>query len=244
MSRSAFGLLGLVALLAEVGLVAYLVIAARRAVAALPGDETDAVTRFRLAARKVLRSRPLGDVLTTEVMIVWCAVGRPRPPGQADGAFTVHRTSSYVPVLVAIAMALIVETVAVHFLVRLHSIALAWTLTILSLYTLLWLIGDYRALVARPIRVTATHLRFRYGLRWEADIPREVIANPQVLPPALGPTPKEKGRLVASLPGGPNLGLQLVQPVEALGLYGRRKTITELRVRVDAPEELCQALGA
>ena len=63
-----------------------------------------------------------------------------------------------------------------------------------------------------------------------------------LLPPALAPTPKEQTRLVASLPGGPNLRMWLERPVEVLGLYGWRKTITELRVRVDEPEKLRDAL--
>jgi hypothetical protein len=241
-SRSVAGLLGLLALAAEVGLVAYVVIAARRAAARLPEGEGDATTRFRLVARQVLRNRALGDVLTTEVMLLYYAVRRPQRAGETSGVFSVHRASTYVHVLVGIGMALIVETVAVHFLVRMHSPALAWVLTLLSLYTLLWLIGDYRALVARPIRATASHLRFRYGLRWEADVPLDVVKEAELLPPPMGPTPKEKGRLVVSLPGGANLKLQFERPTDFLGLYGRRKMITELRVRVDEPEKLRAAL--
>ena len=241
MSGSVVGLLGFLALAAEIGLVAYVVIAARRAAARLPEGESDTATRFRLVARQVLRSRALGDVLTTEVMLLYYAFTRPQREGES-GAFSVHRTSTYVHVLVGIGMALIVETVAVHFLVRLHSPALAWVLTLLSLYTLLWLVGDYRALVARPIRVTASHLRFRYGLRWEADVPRDAVKDVELLPPPMGPTPKEKGRLVVALPGGANLKLQFQRPMDFLGLYGWRKVITELRVRVDEPEKLRAAL--
>ena len=240
--RSVLGPMALVALSAEIALVIYVVVAARRAVAALPEGETDATTRFRLAARQVARSRGVGDVLTTEVMLLYYAFRRPPRQAETSGAFTVHRTTSYLPILVAIGMALIVETVAVHFLVRVWSAKLAWVLTALSAYTLLWLMGDYRALVSRPIRLSATHLRFRYGLRWEADIPRDAIVEAGLLPPALAPTPKEKTRLVASLPGGPNLRMWLERPVEVLGLYGWRKTITELRVRVDEPEKLRDAL--
>ncbi len=243
MSRSVLGLLVFLALTAEIGLVVYVVIAARRAIARLPEGETDAATRFRLAARQVLRSRVLGDVLTTEVMLLYYAFRKRERDGEASGAFTVHRTSTYVHVLVGIGMALIMETVAVHFLVRLHSPALAWVLTLLSLYTLLWLIGDYRALVARPIRVTASHLRFRYGLRWEGDVPLDAVKEVELLPPPMGPTPKEKGRLVVSLPGGANLKLLFERPMDFLGLYGRRKAITELRMRVDEPGKLRAALG-
>jgi len=64
----------------------------------------------------------------------------------------------------------------------------------------------------------------------------------ELLSPALAPTPKQEGRLVASLPGGANLRLTLKEPREALGLYGRRKRITELRFRVDEPEKLRAAL--
>jgi hypothetical protein len=216
---------------AEIGLLAYLVLAARKAVAGLPRDGADIATRFRLAAERVLPSRIAAGVLTTEAMLLYYAL-RGRSQSRDEGAFTVHREVAWLPLLIALGMALITETVAVHFLVRLGSPAAAWVLTGLSLYALLWLVGDARALVSRPIRVTATHLQFRFGMRWEADIPLERIAEVRSLPASDDTTSREQ-RLTAVLLGEPNLRLRLEEPVEVLGLYGWRRKVVELRLRVD-----------
>jgi hypothetical protein len=219
------------AILAEIGLVTYLVLAARKALAGLPGGEADIATRFRLAAERALPSRVAAGVLTTEAMLLYYAL-RWRREARDDGAFTVHREVAWLPLLFALGMALLAETVAIHFLVRQWNATAAWVLTGLSLYALLWLVGDTRALVSRPIRVTATHLRFRFGMRWEADIPLDRIAEVCALPASDDTTSREQ-RLTAVLLGEPNLRLRLKEPVEVPGLYGWRKKAVEVRLRVD-----------
>jgi hypothetical protein len=226
---------------AEIGLVTYLVLAARKAVAGLPGGEADIATRFRLAAERALPSRVAAGVFTTEAMLLYYAL-RWRRQSRDAGAFTVHREAAWLPLLFALGMALIAETVAVHFLVRQWSPIAAWVLTGLSLYALLWLVGDTRALVSRPIRVTATHLRFRFGMRWEADIPLERIVEVRSLPASDDTTSREQ-RLTAVLLGEPNLRLRLKEPVEVLGLYGWRKRVVELRLRVDDAASLLAMLN-
>ena len=80
-------------------------------------------------------------------------------------------------------MALVAETIALHFLVARWSEVAAWVLTGVSVYGAVWLVGDYRACVARRIEVTEESLRLRLGLRWEAEIPYSAIA--EIVP--LGP---------------------------------------------------------
>lgn len=218
----------------EIALVIYLVLAARKALAGEPGQDADVVTRFRSTAHRALGNRVAADVVTTEAMLLYYAL-RPRQPREA-GAFTVHRSAGYGPILVALAMAIVVETVAVHFFVRLWSPALAWVLTGLSVYALLWLLGDFRALASRTSRVNATHFLFRFGLRWEADIPLDQIE-------VVSDGERAQSARVVSLLGAPNLHLRFTEPVQVLGLYGWRRKMQELRLRVDDPVALRAALG-
>ena len=101
------------------------------------------------------------------------------------------------------------------------------------LYTVLWLIGDLRALVLRPIRVEDGKLLLRIGLRWEADIPlRQIAAVERSAPQGL-----KLGVL-----GSPNLALRLRAPAELHGPFGIRKTADVLLLQVDDPEGLERAL--
>ncbi len=64
-------------------------------------------------------------------------------PGGAV-ATTSHRRSGWIGVLVGVGMIVVVESIATHLLVALWSAKLAWVLSVLSAYGLLWLLGDYR----------------------------------------------------------------------------------------------------
>ena len=93
----------------------------------------------------------------------------------------------------------------------------------------------------KAAQAPARFLASQYGLNVKTVL--KWRNRPETSDAPMGPTPKEKGRLVVSLPGGANLKLLFERPMDFLGLYGRRKAITELRVRVDEPGKLREALG-
>jgi hypothetical protein len=221
----------------ELTVVGYLVVLTRRALKGVPRGDGDFVTRLRSVARSVLASRIPADILTTEVAILWYAFRWRRPAPQAPGAFTVHREVGYLTILIGLLFLLLVETIALRVLVSHWGPAASWALTGLSLYAVVWLAGDYRAMAERPTRVTATLLSLRVGVRWEAEIPIDQIV--QVDP--LKPSEKPPGRdtLVAALLGQPKLRLRLVGPVEVTGMYGIRKTVREIWLGVDQAATLC-----
>lgn len=234
--------LGWLAAPAEGALVAWIVVRARRAYAAAPAGPADFATRFRVAARRTLGSRVPADILTTEIAVLYHAF-RPRGPSRGPGAdsFTVHREAGYPAVASVVALLVVVETSAVHLLVGLWSTTVAWVLSGLGVYAIAWLLGDGRALGARPTRVTATHLRLRVGLRWEADVPRSRIAEVRRLRP--GDASEGEG-LRAVVIGAPNVRLAFHEPVEVTGMYGIRRRVRVVRLRVDEADRFCAALGA
>ena len=105
----------------------------------------------------------------------------------------------------------------------------------MHVYTVLWLIGDLRALVLRPIRIEEGKLLLRIGLRWEADVPLEAIA-------AVERTPGANGLRLGVL-GTANLVLKLRAPMRLHGPFGIRKTSDTLLLQVDDPDGLARALG-
>ena len=225
--------------LALVGTLVVLVRRGRREARALSGDF---VTRFRAAARQVLGVTFAADVLTTEVALLAHAFAPRRRAAQVRGErFTAHREVGYGAVLVGVVMLLVVETLAVHALASAWSASLAWVLTGLGVYTGVWLLGDFRALRARPIVVAPDTLELRLGLRWEARIARADIESVERLPRRTGPRPDDV-RVVALL-GQPNVELRLARPVELIGAYGLRRATRRLWLRVDDAERFVAALA-
>lgn len=234
---------------------------ARRRVRALPAgvggfDVQDAILT---ATGDVVGRGRFAEILSYEMTVLYYALAR-RPGGEvdvpargvaaaqsdptADGAslrgpvsLTYHRKTAYGAIVFALVLATFGEIPAMHFLVRLWSDRAAWILTALGLYGLLWVIGDWRACRYRPLRVDGDTLRIRFGLRWSLDIPLERISAVRA------PTASEKATkgavdLRLALPGASWTVLELDRPVEAVGLYGLRRTISTLGLALDEPARL------
>lgn len=225
--------------LALVGTLVVLVRRGRREARTLPGDFA---TRLRAAATHALGARLPADVLTSEVALLVHAFAPRRREGPARAEhFSTHREAGYGAVLVGVVMLVLVETAAVHALVSAWSQALSWVLTGLGAYSLLWLVGDWRALRARPIVVGPEALELRLGLRWEARIPRACIEHVARLPRRRRPRPD--GVRVVALLGQPNVELRFADPVELVGVYGLRRSTRRLWLRVDEAERFVAALA-
>jgi len=238
----ALELMRLVALPVELAVLTYLVVLARRTIrSAATEDEGDFASRLREVAHQVLRARIPADIITTEASILYYALRLPRRATDQVPGFTGHREIGYRTVMVGLGLVLFVETVAVHLLVRGWNAVAAWILTGLSLYAFLWLLGDYRAMSARPIRLTARTLLLRVGLRWEASVPFERIAAIELM--RGGPVAGDRESLSVALIDSPNVRLRLYEPIEVIGIYGIRRRVRELWLGVDEASAFCAAVA-
>jgi hypothetical protein len=104
------------------------------------------------------------------------------PPAQT---FTQESARS-LPLTGALCGVIAVETAALHLLLWTWHPWLAWTLTALSLWTIVWLIGDYRAIGARPVVLEADALLVRLGRRFHAGGPAAGSAGGASAQPTIG----------------------------------------------------------
>ena len=230
---------------AELALVGYAAMRAWRLLrsGAHPGrDVPDAV---RAGLREAVRYPAVADAVASEVALIWYALlswrARPRvAPGTA--AFTQHRKSGLMGIVGAVSLACVAEAVGVHLLAAQWSPTVAWALTALSAYGMVWLVGLGRSVVLRPTLVEREGLRVRIGALYEAVVPFDAIA--EVTQVRTGPANRRApGYLHAALFAAPRLLIELKEPVEARGLYGNRKRgITRIGRLVDAPAEIAALL--
>ena len=205
---------------------------------------TDIVERLRQSLRDVLKARLAADLVASEIALFYYAFfsWRTRPADPAKHfAFSYHKKVGYAPLLAGILVAMLIEVIAVHALLWMWNPPLAWVMTALGLYGFLWLLGDWRAVLLRPISVEKDALVVRIGLRWTARVPFAAIASVR---PVEGTPPGRKtpGYLEALLLGKPHYLIALNEPIVAQGLYGMRKTITTLGFTVDDAEAFETAL--
>ena len=191
----------------------------------------DAATALRQGFSDALGDHAAARAVAAEFSVFWYALfswGRTAPSG-----FTAYKRAGWIAIYLALGITVLAEGVPLHFVLpRGWAIASA----ILHLYTALWLVGDLRAMVLRPITVEDGVLHLRIGLRWEADIAIGEIDSAE-----LGN--RVEGQKLGVL-GSPNLVLRLRHPATLHGLFGIRRTAQALCLQVDDPQGLRNALAA
>ena len=158
-----------------------------------------------------------------------------------DQTFSMESARS-LPLTAALSVVIAVETAALHLLLWSRHPWIAWTLTALSLWTVVWLIRDYRAIGARPLVLGSESLLMRLGRRFQARVLLSEIAKAEApswrdVPPKGAP-----GYLKLSGPASPNVLLTFSRPVELRGPAGIRKSFTRVGLRLDQPTDFLRSL--
>ncbi|OGF14536.1 MAG: hypothetical protein A2W00_05030 [Candidatus Eisenbacteria bacterium RBG_16_71_46] len=219
----------------ELGLVAWIAWRAARALRKARHDEAaDPLEHLRRAAFDLTRNDRFAAVAALEIGVLYYALGswRARPHAPAGwAAFTQHRHSGHAGIVLGLLLVMAVEGLAVHVVLLKWSALVAWLFTIGTAYCALWLIGDYRATVLRPILVDDENILFRAGFRWMLRVPRERVA-------AAGRTRPEFGKECLNLTflGSPTRWLTLSEPMLALGPYGFRHRVRAVGIDPDTVE--------
>ena len=233
------------AALAELALIAFIVYKAlqlRKGYRERAATGMDLYDSLRESAGSVVGTVAGGALAYEATLLYYATAGWSRSPEIGDGAFSVHRNVAYIPLMLAVMIALVVETIAVHLLLRLWSPVAAWVLTAISLYTLVWLIGDIHAVRLRPTRIRDGILHFRLGLRWDAKI--SIASIQSVGTPENDDRPGGREHLKAILVGAPNLRIQLREPIRAVGFYGLLRRVRTIDLHVDDPDGFVAGLQA
>lgn len=237
--QAALHIIDYLAIPVELVLVGLLVRRARLAVRAGRSDPgSDIHERIRAATYELVRHRRAADVIAYEVSVLWYAFLSWRSAdehGAGDAAFTHHRKAAYGPVVVVILIAIAVEIIPIHALLGRWSITAAWVVTGLSLYSAIWLIGDYRAIRLEVTMLDADHLHVRFGIRWRLALPLAGIESVERIG---GRVTREAADLRVALPGSRRLMIRLSSPVEAIGPWGLRRKVRVLELGLDDPERL------
>jgi hypothetical protein len=188
------------------------------------------VLKVPRAVRELLRAelRLLGAVLRALL----------RRPLVAS-AITFTKESSYPSLAVALGIVILVEGGVVHLLLAAHPRGQLAVLA-LDVYSLLWLIGDLRALREATCHFERSAVRIELGFRGSSRIPYRLIDA--VSAPEPGWTPSAKAFRLT--PGdAPNLRVDLKKPIVVRGLLGIRRRAESIGLYLDDPERFRALLG-
>lgn len=166
---------------------------------------------------------------------------RPDPEG-----FGYTRMAGLGMVLPVLPLLLVGDVVLLEALTRHLSPGLRLALHAAGLYGLLWIVGLWTSLRARPHTVQDGVATFRRGILASLSVPLEQLEGVEALPAFKDDWARlafMKGVMTFGANGPPFMLLKLREPAAPLGLLGPGKARDRVRVFVDDPERLRMALG-
>jgi len=217
---------------------------ARRLRRTAPGG--DAVTRIRQAAGAVLRYEWAAELVATELAVFYYALFAWRArPQSAPGyrTFGLAEASGYGMFSILLMMAVAVEGVPLHLLLRSWSQTGAWIFTGLGIYSFLWMVALYRSLALRPVLIGSETVLLQVGFLWRAELRRGQIRSVRRFSAAEMADGKPAGYLSLVVLNEPQWMIELNEPVVVCGPLGRRKAVTRIGVAVDDGDAFGAALG-
>lgn len=223
----------------ELLVLAILVIRIRRAGLAYrtAGAQADVCCRLQQAASEVLPApKQAASILATEAAMIYYAHAFFKKKKGLPG-FTYHRETALFAVMGAFMLLIVVETLALHLLLMQWSALAANVVSVLSIYSFVYLLAIAGAARHRPHLISTAGLQIRFGLQ-ESLIPLEQIRSMERL---RGDVPE--GKEVASLGmlGNFNMIMSVAEPQTLQGLYGLRRQYKTLAFWVDDPEAFLRA---
>lgn len=191
--------------------------------------------------------RKLARILTMEPRLFAClarwALRRTQP---AEGEFGYHGKSQLGYIVLMVVMTAPVEVLIFEILIPWAW--LRWTLLVLSVYAVFWILGFQASLAALPHRLETGGVRLRYGLFAEVFVPYAEISGVER---AARKAPKsgdglqavpEEGAVYLAINGKTDLTVRLREPHPVRGFFKNPEPAAEVHFAADDPERFLRDL--
>jgi len=197
----------------------------------------------RTACRQPWRLNGLLKTEAAELSVWYYALlsWRKKPyvlPGER--VFSYHNAGGYMSMMLGLALAFPVEIVGVHLLISQWSVAAACVVTALSVYAVIWLVGDARARVMRPVAIGDDCVRLECGIQMEAVIPLSEIEKVCVTERDACDLPKEDALNFGTFYKA-NLWIITKRPVLARTITGT-KQVRAIGISIDDPKAMIREI--
>lgn len=160
-------------------------------------------------------------------------------PGEK--AFTYHNAGGYMNMMLGLALAFPVEIIGVHILISQWSALAASIVTALSIYAAIWLLGDARARVMRPVTIGDDHIRLECGIQMEAVIRLSDIKSVSRSESAISDIPK-KEKLNCGTFYHANVWIEFKSPMTVHTMIGT-KNLRAIGLSLDGPRAFSEMVS-
>jgi len=155
--------------------------------------------------------------------------------------FTYHKNTNLWIYAAMVSKIILIESIAVHFMIQQWSSLAAWILTIADLWLLAVLWADCRAAYLQPVQVKEDRLHLRYGLRIQGDIPLVMISTINYCKDGEDDSGKET---ITPILGTANVRIDLHQPVRIEGVLFLPRSVKTIYLALDEPERFVRYVSS
>ena len=211
----------------------------RKASQAHKNNNADFLIHCREILWKVLGNQKAAYVMASEFAVFYYAF-IPKTKKRFDKEFTSYKNTALIIILYTFVLLMLVETLAVHFLIAMKSDLWAWIMSAMSLYTSLQLFAHIRAIKLRPITINDQGLDLHMGLASDAFIDFDNIETVDLFS-----KDKESNHVKIALLDGleeHNIKIKLKEPVEVTKMFGIKKSSDTILFFVDEPLNLIELI--
>ena len=184
-------------------------------------------------------SRIAISILSSEISFIYFSIlgwFKVYVPKNDTKVFTYHETSNYRSILIAFAIATLLGAIGTHFILNIFSSMLAWIITISTLYTILYMVGDANAARLQPMIISKETFYLRVANRQRVDINLDnIISVTQRKREHTIGEKKVDDVLELYLINEANIEMTLKNDVRVNGLFGSKKVGKVLAFYVDNP---------
>ena len=161
-------------------------------------------------------------------------------PGEK--AFNYHNAGGYMNMMLGLALAFPVEIIGVHLLLSQWNTVAAFVVTALSVYAAIWLIGDARARIMRPVAASDDSVRLECGIQMEAVVPLSNIEEVYFSEHGTSVLPKTE-KLNYGTFYQANIWIVAKRPVEVRTMLGTKR-VQAIGLSLDDPHAFADAIAS
>ncbi|WP_199868433.1 hypothetical protein [Virgibacillus senegalensis] len=192
-------------------------------------------------------------ILATDIAAVYYSLfsWRKTHPAMEHGkghSFTFHKDGGYLGVFIMLVHAMLLEIIAVHIMVAQYSHTAAWLVTGLDIYALLFIIADYQAIRLSPVMLDSKGIHFQKGIRQYGFVSWEKVSGINENEKSVKEVSQDRKSISLALHGLEKepipYVIQLTEPVQIRQIFGFKKTIESLYVKMDEGRKFYGTVGS
>ena len=150
-----------------------------------------------------------------------------------DNEFSYHKDSGSIALLIAIVFIIAIETAVLHILLVKWNSMVAWTLTGLSIYSGIQILGFLKSMFKRPLLLENDKLYLRYGIMTETTITLKDIEAIEMSSKDIEPNQDTRKLSFLGELESHNIIIRLKKENKLTGLYGIERKYKNLALHVD-----------